>query len=158
VTPKTINLFQSIDYYGIKCMTTILRKGVITIIRNTSYLSRKSGFKVGKPSISRNIRFLVQLVQLVYVMLYNACFWYRLISGVMVSVFSWRAVGHGFEPRSSQTKDYTIDICRLSAKHTSLRSESTNRLAQNIVSVSQHSTHSTKCVGLVQSGHHHHLI
>ena len=38
------------------------------------------------------------------------------ISGVMVSVLVWSAVDAEFEPRSGQTKDYTIGICCFSAK------------------------------------------
>jgi hypothetical protein len=33
----------------------------------------------------------------------------------------WSAVDRGFELRSGQTKDYTIDICCFCAKHTALR-------------------------------------
>ena len=43
------------------------------------------------------------------------------IGGVMVSVFALSAVDHGFEPRSSQTKDYEIGICCFFAKHAALR-------------------------------------
>ena len=35
------------------------------------------------------------------------------IGGVMVSVLSSSAVGHGFGPLSGQTKDYNIDVCYL---------------------------------------------
>jgi len=45
------------------------------------------------------------------------------IGGVIVSVFSSSAVDHGFEPRSGQTKDYTIGVCCFSAKHAALRSK-----------------------------------
>ena len=38
------------------------------------------------------------------------------IGGVMVSVFASSAVNRGFEPRSGQTKDYTIGIYCVSAK------------------------------------------
>ena len=40
----------------------------------------------------------------------------------MVSVQS--VVDCGFEPQSGQTKDYNIDICCFSAKHTALRRKS----------------------------------
>jgi hypothetical protein len=33
------------------------------------------------------------------------------VSGVMVSVLASSVVDHGFEPRSSQTKDYQFGIC-----------------------------------------------
>jgi hypothetical protein len=39
------------------------------------------------------------------------------IGGVMVSVFALSAVDCGFEPPSSQTKDYKIDICCFAAKY-----------------------------------------
>ena len=46
------------------------------------------------------------------------------IGGVMVSVLASSAVDRGFEPRSSQTKDYEIGICCFSAKHAALRKRS----------------------------------
>ena len=46
------------------------------------------------------------------------------ISGVMVIILTSRAVGCGFEPPSSQAKDYKIDICCFSAKHPPLRRKS----------------------------------
>jgi hypothetical protein len=42
----------------------------------------------------------------------------------MVSVLASSVVDCGFEPRSGQTKDYNIDICCFSAKHTALRRKS----------------------------------
>jgi hypothetical protein len=39
----------------------------------------------------------------------------------MVSVLASSAVDRGFEPRSGQTKDYKIGICRFSAKYAALR-------------------------------------
>jgi hypothetical protein len=38
----------------------------------------------------------------------------------MVSVLASSAVGRGFEPRSDQTKDYTIGMCCFCVKHTAL--------------------------------------
>jgi hypothetical protein len=58
------------------------------------------------------------------------------ISGVMVSVLSSSAVDRGFEPWSSQTKDYKINICCFSAKHAALRSKSKDLLDQNQNNVS----------------------
>ena len=49
----------------------------------------------------------------------------------MVSKPASGAVDHGFEPRSSQTKDYKIGICCFSAKHAALRRKSKDWLAQN---------------------------
>jgi hypothetical protein len=42
------------------------------------------------------------------------------ISGVMVNVLVSSAIDRGFEPRSSQIKDYKIGICCFSTKHTAL--------------------------------------
>jgi hypothetical protein len=39
------------------------------------------------------------------------------IGGVMVCVLASSAVDRGFESQSGQTKDYTIGICCVSAKH-----------------------------------------
>ena len=54
----------------------------------------------------------------------------------MVSVLSSSVVDRGFEPRSGQTKDYKINICCFSTKHTALRSKNKDWLAQNHDSVS----------------------
>ena len=73
---------------------------------------------------------------------------------------------------NGQTKDYKIGICCFSAKHTLLRRKSKDWLSQNQNNVSKWSDMSTRGllastikiqlsvlrVGLVQSGHHHHLI
>ena len=56
---------------------------------------------------------------------------YDRIGGVVVSVVASSAVDRGFEPRSGQTKDYTIGICCFSAKHTALRRKSKDWLAHN---------------------------
>ena len=45
------------------------------------------------------------------------------IGGVMVSVLASSVVDLGIEPRFSQTKDYQIGFCCISAKHTALRRE-----------------------------------
>jgi hypothetical protein len=45
------------------------------------------------------------------------------IGGVMVSVLASSVVDLGIEPRLSQTKDYQIGFCCISAKHTALRRE-----------------------------------
>ena len=55
----------------------------------------------------------------------------------MVSVLASNAVDHGFEPRSSQTKDYKIGICCFSAKHAALRRKSKDWLARNQNNVSE---------------------
>ena len=91
----------------------------------------------------------------------------------MVSVLTSSAVDCDFEPRQGQTKGYEIGICCFSTKHTVLKGERAetgwlgNRdnvsqwvYQQTVVSVNQHYENPTtgKCVGLVQSGPHHHLI
>ena len=62
---------------------------------------------------------------------------FNCIGGLMVRVLSSSVVDRGFEPRSGQTKDYKIDICCFSAKHTALRSKSKDWLAQNQNNVSK---------------------
>jgi hypothetical protein len=54
----------------------------------------------------------------------------------MVCLLAWRIVDRGFEPRSGQTKDYEIDMCCLTAKHTALRRKSNDWLARNQDNVS----------------------
>ena len=46
------------------------------------------------------------------------------IVAVMISGFASGEVDLGFEPRSSQAKDYEIGICFLSTKHSLFRSNS----------------------------------
>ena len=56
------------------------------------------------------------------------------IGDVMVSTAASSAVVRGLEPRSGQTnlKDYKINICCFSAKHTALRKQNKDfRLARN---------------------------
>ena len=48
-----------------------------------------------------------------------------------------RAVNHGFEHRSGQTKDYKIGNCCFSAKHAALRRKSKDWLARNQNNVSE---------------------
>ena len=55
----------------------------------------------------------------------------------MVSVLASRAVDRWFDPQSGQTKDYEIDICCFSAKHTALRGKSKDWLALNQDDVSE---------------------
>ena len=61
----------------------------------------------------------------------------RRIDGVMISVLVSSVVDRGFESRSGQTKDYEIDICWFSAKHTALRRKSKDWLARNQHNVSE---------------------
>jgi hypothetical protein len=46
------------------------------------------------------------------------------IGGVIASVLASSAVDRGFDPRSGQTKNYKVDICCFSVKHTALRKKS----------------------------------
>ena len=90
----------------------------------------------------------------------------------MVRVLVSSAVDRGFESRSGH-KDHKIGICCFSAKHTALREGAkTGWLRIKIIHLSgvtclsrdccyselKHYKNLTKCVGLVQSGSHHHLI
>ena len=59
------------------------------------------------------------------------------IGGEMVSVLASKAVEHGFESRSGQTKDYQIGISCFSAKHAALRRKSRNWLVRNQNNVSE---------------------
>jgi len=59
------------------------------------------------------------------------------ISGVMVSVLISSAVDRGFECRSSQTKNYQIDVSFFSAKHAVLRRKNKYWLARNQDNVSE---------------------
>ena len=55
----------------------------------------------------------------------------------MVSVLTLRAVDCWFKPRSGQTKDYKICICRLSARLAALKRKSKDCLARNQDNVSE---------------------
>jgi hypothetical protein len=61
----------------------------------------------------------------------------------MISVLASSAVDRGFEPRLGQTKNYKIDICCFSAKHTVLRRKSKDWLARNQDNVSEWGNMST---------------
>ena len=56
---------------------------------------------------------------------------------VVVRVLASSAVDRGFEPRSVQTKDYTIGICCFSAMYAALRKKSKDWLARNQDDVSE---------------------
>ena len=58
------------------------------------------------------------------------------ICGVMVSVLASNAVDSGFELWSGQTKDYEIDMCCFSVKHTALKRKSKDWLVRNQNNVS----------------------
>ena len=59
------------------------------------------------------------------------------IGGVMVSMLASSAVDRGFETRSDQSEDYTIDICWFSAKHATLRRKGKDWFARNQDTVSE---------------------
>ena len=61
---------------------------------------------------------------------------YNRIGGIMVSMLASSGVDCGFEPRSSQTKDYKTGICYFYTKHAALRRKSKECLAQNQDNVS----------------------
>jgi hypothetical protein len=62
----------------------------------------------------------------------------------MGSVLASSAVDRRFQPRSGQTKDNTIGMCCLSAKHAALRGKSKDWLARNQNNVSEWSDMSTR--------------
>jgi hypothetical protein len=66
------------------------------------------------------------------------------IGSVMVSVLASSAIDCGYEPRSGQTKEYTIGICCFSAKNVSLRRKSKDWLARNQNNVPQWNDISTR--------------
>ena len=55
----------------------------------------------------------------------------------MASVVAANAIDRGFDPRSGQTKDYTIGMCCFSAKHAALRRKRKDWLARNQNNVSE---------------------
>jgi hypothetical protein len=61
----------------------------------------------------------------------------------MVSVLASSVVDRGCELRSDQTKDYKIDICCFSAKHSALRNKSRVWLSRNQNNISEWSDMST---------------
>jgi hypothetical protein len=62
----------------------------------------------------------------------------------MGSVLASSTVDRRFQPRSGQTKDNTIGMCCLSAKHAALRGKSKDWLARNQNNVSEWSDMSTR--------------
>ena len=92
----------------------------------------------------------------------------------MVSMLALSAVDRGFEPWSSQTKDYEIGSCCFSAKHETLRRKSKYWLAWNQDNVSEWGDMSIRellfekassikiqlsvLVSVEQSGPHHYFI
>ena len=55
----------------------------------------------------------------------------------MAGVLASSAVDRGFKLRLGQIKDYKIDICCFTAKHSALRSKSKDWLARNQNNVSK---------------------
>ena len=63
----------------------------------------------------------------------------------MVSVLASSVVGHEFEPRSNQTKDYKTGICYISIKHAAfLTSNRKDGFARNQDNMSEWSDMSTR--------------
>jgi hypothetical protein len=62
----------------------------------------------------------------------------------MVSVLASSAVDRGFEPWSSQTKDYKIGMCCFTAKHAALMRKNKDWVARNQNNVSEWSDMSTR--------------
>ena len=56
---------------------------------------------------------------------------------ILVSTLASNVVDRGFEPRSGQTKDYTIGIYCFSAKHAALMRKSKDWFARNQNNVSE---------------------
>jgi hypothetical protein len=62
---------------------------------------------------------------------------YNRIGGVIISVLASDEVDRGFEPRSSQTKDYKIGICCFSSKYAALNRKNKDWMARNQNNVSE---------------------
>ena len=69
------------------------------------------------------------------ILLQNLTFFGSVLQSVLSS-----AVDRGFEHRSGQTKNYKIDICCFSGKHSALRKRSKDWLAWNQDNVSEWAT------------------
>jgi len=98
---------------------------------------------------------------------------YDHIGCAIVRVLASSTVDLGLEHWSGQTKDNQIGICCFSAKQAALTRKSKRLVClelggcfkvewyvfpRTVLSVSWHYKIRTKCVALVQRGHHHHLI
>ena len=79
---------------------------------------------------------LLRAIRIYHIIQYS---WHGItrIGGVMASVLASSAVDRGFEPRSSQSKDYKIGICCFFAKHAALKRKSKDWLARNQDNVSE---------------------
>ena len=64
-----------------------------------------------------------------------------LAEGVSRQCTRLESVDHEFMPQFGQTKDYEIDVCCFSAKHTALRNKSKDCLAENQNNVSEWSVY-----------------
>jgi len=95
------------------------------------------------------------------------------VGGILVSVLTSSVVDHEIEYWCGQTKDNEIGIWCFSAKQAALMRKSKRLVClelggcfkvewyvfpRTVLSVSWHYKIRTKCVALVQRGHHHHLI
>lgn len=79
----------------------------------------------------------------------------------IISVVAFTVVDHEFETRSAQTKEYKISICCFCTKRSTLRAKTgwigtrrMCRIAMTCFSELALYTNPSKCVGVVESGHH----
>ena len=112
-------------------LTIYLLNQIKTLRTMSEHLSSPSVF-----SGVRGNRSLVLCACFVYRCLFFLFWSLNYIGGVLFSVLASNAIYRGFNPRSSQTKDYNISICCFLAKHAALRSKSKDRLARNQNNVS----------------------
>ena len=100
----TVKCGTSLAHVTVKCGTALVH---VTVKCGTA-MKAPFLFFVSKCSVGRSLMFISFLNR---------------IGGVMVSVLASSVVDLGIEPRLSQTKDYQIGFCCISAKHTALRRE-----------------------------------
>jgi hypothetical protein len=75
------------------------------------------------------------------------------VGGIMVIVLASSVVDSGLEPRSGQTKDFKIGICRFSAKHASIKKEKIIVLARNQNNTKAQKDHSKFAVNWPKPGY-----
>ena len=107
---KDHSAFHTIYFYTRKHveLTVFISPDLNTRIMKYSMLSNFTFFNRNKCALNMDLCYIV-----IYKIPTINC-----IFDVKVSLLASSMVGRGFEPRSSQTKDYQICICCFSAKHT----------------------------------------
>jgi hypothetical protein len=100
----TVKCGTTLAHVTVKCGTALVH---VTVKCGTA-MKAPFLFFVSKCSVGQSLMFISFLNR---------------IGGVMVSVLASSVVDLGIEPRLSQTKDYQIGFCCISAKHTALRRE-----------------------------------